>query len=426
MTAEVAVLNKGAVALAADSAVTIVNPNGKKVYNSVNKLFSLSRSAPIGVMIYGGAEICGVPWEVLIKEYRSELGDQRFDTLEEYCGSLREFVTASRFLTPQLQAYAVFDFARVMLRQFVVNEILSAVHRHFEENQTITRAKTVAIITATLADSIRFLEGLDYNPGFVATDVDRFVRRYRSQIDEALGPAIEDLPVGPKSMARIRRLFALLCCKQVPSPHQSGLVIAGYGESDLFPSVVSHRFDGYFLDKPRLSEGQVVTVGPSNSAAVMPFAQAEMVRLFMDGVDPSYRRTVAATIETFMTELPDIVVEAAGLTGSSKVRARTNLKLALEGVVEGYSESMRGYSGENHVMPVLEAVAALPKDELGAMAESLVNLTSFKRRVTLDTETVGGAIDVAVISKGDGFIWLKRKHYFEQEKNPQFVAKYYQ
>lgn len=67
----------------------------------------------------------------------------------------------------------------------------------------------------------------------------------------------------------------------------------------------------------------------------------------------------------------------------------------------------------------------LPKDELAAMAESLVNLTSFKRKVTLERETVGGPIDVAVISKGDGFVWIKRKHYFKPELNPQFLSKYY-
>lgn len=59
------------------------------------------------------------------------------------------------------------------------------------------------------------------------------------------------------------------------------------------------------------------------------------------------------------------------------------------------------------------------------MAESLVNLTSFKRRITAEMETVGGPIDVAVISKGDGFVWIKRKHYFEKDLNPGFFAKYY-
>jgi hypothetical protein len=43
----------------------------------------------------------------------------------------------------------------------------------------------------------------------------------------------------------------------------------------------------------------------------------------------------------------------------------------------------------------------------------------------MDTETVGGAVDVAVISKGDGFIWIKRKHYFKPELNARFFANYF-
>jgi hypothetical protein len=59
------------------------------------------------------------------------------------------------------------------------------------------------------------------------------------------------------------------------------------------------------------------------------------------------------------------------------------------------------------------------------MAEALVNLTSFKRRITAVAETVGGPIDVAVISKGDGFIWIRRKHYFKPELNHHFFSNYY-
>ena len=43
----------------------------------------------------------------------------------------------------------------------------------------------------------------------------------------------------------------------------------------------------------------------------------------------------------------------------------------------------------------------------------------------MDAETVGGPIDVAVISKGDGFIWIKRKHYFSTELNPCFNQNYF-
>jgi len=63
MTAEVVIANSGAVALAADSAVTI---GGQKIYNSALKLFALSKVAPVGVMIFGNAGLMSVPWETII------------------------------------------------------------------------------------------------------------------------------------------------------------------------------------------------------------------------------------------------------------------------------------------------------------------------------------------------------------------------
>lgn len=90
-----------------------------------------------------------------------------------------------------------------------------------------------------------------------------------------------------------------------------------------------------------------------------------------------------------------------------------------------YRKYLKAHIEETHVQPILDAVAALPKEELASMARALVNLTSFKRRVTLDAETVGGPIDVAVISKGDGLIWIDRKHYFDPALNHHFFANYF-
>jgi hypothetical protein len=61
---------------------------------------------------------------------------------------------------------------------------------------------------------------------------------------------------------------------------------------------------------------------------------------------------------------------------------------------------------------------------MAAMAESLVHITSLRRRISLNAETVGGPIDVALISKGDGLVWIKRKHYFDSELNPAFMQNY--
>lgn len=62
----------------------------------------------------------------------------------------------------------------------------------------------------------------------------------------------------------------------------------------------------------------------------------------------------------------------------------------------------------------------MPKEEVANMSESLINITSLKRKASSDIETVGREIDVALITKGDGFIWIKRKHFFDDELNYYF------
>ncbi|MDE0000257.1 MAG: hypothetical protein OXQ89_21140 [Rhodospirillaceae bacterium] len=62
--------------------------------------------------------------------------------------------------------------------------------------------------------------------------------------------------------------------------------------------------------------------------------------------------------------------------------------------------------------------------ELGEAAAALVSMSSFQQQMSLGRETVGGPVDVAVISKGDGFVWIERKHYFPKELNDHFFRNY--
>ncbi len=58
----------------------------------------------------------------------------------------------------------------------------------------------------------------------------------------------------------------------------------------------------------------------------------------------------------------------------------------------------------------MAALDALPRSDLATMAESLISLTALRARMSAgEMETVGGPIDVAVLSKGEGFVWVKRK-----------------
>ena len=70
---------------------------------------------------------------------------------------------------------------------------------------------------------------------------------------------------------------------------------------------------------------------------------------------------------------------------------------------------------------------AIFDSELALLAESMINITSLRRKVAIDNNigTVGGPIDVGMITKSDGFIWIKRKHYFDQAYNPQYFYSHY-
>ena len=92
MTAEVAIMNREAIALAADSAGTFREEMGQKIFTSASKIFTLSKYQPVGAMIYGSASLMGIPWETIIKIYRNKLGQMTFKTVAEYAKNFLNFL----------------------------------------------------------------------------------------------------------------------------------------------------------------------------------------------------------------------------------------------------------------------------------------------------------------------------------------------
>ena len=156
---------------------------------------------------------------------------------------------------------------------------------------------------------------------------------------------------------------------------------------------------------------------------IIPFAQGrEDAYAFMEGVNPRYKSRFDLALLTMLDHLWKWLAEndLKHLGNRRKNHIRQFMHMAGHAFEERMTKDRR----RNFVDSVVEAVGALPKDELASMAEALVNLTLFRLRVSMKIETVGGPIDVAVISKGDGFVWIKRKHYFRPELNLGFIENY--
>ncbi len=76
MTAEIVIMNKEAVALAADSAVSLVigpSESPQKIFTSANKIFGLSDNHAVSLMIYNNASFLGIPWEPVLTRFEESL-----------------------------------------------------------------------------------------------------------------------------------------------------------------------------------------------------------------------------------------------------------------------------------------------------------------------------------------------------------------
>ena len=75
------------------------------------------------------------------------------------------------------------------------------------------------------------------------------------------------------------------------------------------------------------------------------------------------------------------------------------------------------------ISEIIGTTESLSIDELGKEVETLVKMSSFKKRISNKPETVWWNIDVAVITKWDWFIRINRKHYFSKEYNEHYFKR---
>jgi hypothetical protein len=208
--------------------------------------------------------------------------------------------------------------------------------------------------------------------------------------------------------------------------NNSGLVIAGFGDKDYFPGVAAYRCYGLILGKLIVSEEKDKTENTSqnNGSGFMSFAQDDMIRAFMFGIGASSLADLQTRITRTIDEFHDALVKdgiALDISGdAAKVAALDKIKST---ITDGFNQGFINYMVRMHVRPLRNVLGSLPFDELAQLAETLVLLESLKERVTSPSASVSGPIDVAIISKNDGFIWVKRKHYFDPKLNPRFFAK---
>lgn len=421
MTSEVAVLNKSAVALATDSKVTVGSANQSKTYDTVNKLFMLSKTEPVGVMIYGNAEFMEFPWETIIKQYRSDTDGYFCSTIEDYGEDFIAYLTQ------------FFDFDHLDSSSNV-NNILSTwfetmmhtCHIRMRGAGGALKQEVARKVFEEVVDSyVAFARGHSEWGKAVGLTPAKIRKIYGNEIDVLIKQYFSQWATS-KTRQKLVRLAISLLGRNVYSRLYSGVVIAGFGQDEYFPSLISMRIDGVIGGELKHFLTINCNLSRQQLGGIYPFAQDDMVYRFMEGIDQGYDQYSSGVLRTlFADSTQGIVDKYVKLPKVRLQKLKAQLTREVDKAFDEAMDKLAEYRYENFSSKIIDTVVMLPKEELANLAESLVSLTSMQRRVSPEVESVGGPIDVAVISKGDGFIWLKRKHYFDIALNAHFCSNYF-
>lgn len=424
MTAEVAVLNSHGVSLAADSAVTL-GQDARKIYTSADKLFQLHQCDPVGVMIYGNANIGGLPWETVIKAFRAELKTDSYDTLSGYADRLIDFLRTNRdiFSKTREERHVALLCASVLMhvREQLKNKIDAEAAK---SKAGLSKQEVAALCDDVFTRRLALIRKQPLLDILGEAAADEIRQKYSSDISKAKKEIFGSVPMKRGSSQKLTSLAIEMLARHYFGPMQGGVVVAGFGKKQYLPELIAYEIEEFVLGKPRMVKVDGAAISDDNLGFIVPFAQQEMVHAFMEGANRelmSHIQSSAASLFTGSIEaiLAFLRTRDASLADEIEKSVTDPQRQALQKLFADWGKKRDGFWH-----PVLQIVAALPKDELAAMAEALVNLTKFRRRVTTMRETVGGPIDVAVITKGDGFVWVKRKHYFSPDLNPRVIARY--
>ncbi|SRR5579862_190050 len=412
MTSEIAVMNQRAVALAADSAVTLIDGGTVVVRNDQRKLYNLVEGRAVGVMFFGVADIMGHPWEHLIEHYQKKVRPKEFAHLGDYAQSFTGMLdNLKEFFPPDRQKD---DFKRLLASVYRYIFHLAQYLRETGEDQTISDGQILAEAISRIWHDYQFRDDGAPRPDlacFPQGFADKVAREHALIIDELIGYGFAPFGLGASAVQQLKEIAVFAVVKDLFLEDVTGLVFAGFGTDDRYPVCVTYLLSAIVLGIVKRGRASVDVIDTEIRSKIRMFADSEVTHAFIRGIDFGLERRVYGTMRMMLHAVVDEVVEAfpdADAARRDQVRKRFKSDL-----VPQYLDAFRGmigdYQQQAYINPVLRVLEIAARRELADTARELVSLNVFKKRIMAQKQTVGGAIDVAVISRENGFQWFTKQ-----------------
>jgi len=358
-------MNRLAVVLAADSASTVTywseKGNEDRYFKGTNKIFQLSTHHPVGLMIFDSADILKVPWEIVVKDFRRNLGSKSFASLDEYAKEFFSFLNSNtRLFPPSVQKDIFLQAARsASLRTlFRIQNV-----KEVEENKRRASADAALSTRRAEVDAMPLTGGIDPDAPSEA------IATWRGDLIKM----IEDWRAGigvtyPSDLVAFAELGILEVFKR-PGEFlgTTGLVFAGFGDHDVFPAMVAHNSHGIVAGRHVSVPSSQVAISHDLPAWLSAFAQTSMSDTFNLGLSEDIYASMMQALTDGLKDFASALAQSSAVDLAQIPDLDGLINLTRSAITNSILDKAR----EQHAYPLRRVLASLPVDEMADLAETL-------------------------------------------------------
>lgn len=397
MTSQLILGNGHGIAIASDSAVTM----GRRTFETSEKIYPLPLPHRLAVMHSGAVMFHGLPYGTVINEWIKSLGDVQLRSVGLYQESFvswlldnyKHWTTATALDTDILWAFRQ-DMNRIWERLHQLEDPMDA-----------------DSVTKVWQSELQAAEAFDRgNPQDRPIAERIFARLWPKDthdgrnLEELYEQYFDDVARSDEIDSLARNYMITSIERRYPNSEQSysQLVFVGYGSTEMTPNLYSCAFFGAlpeWLYEQVLNRNEARRVG-YGLYLINPFGQFDAIDLVFRGFDLRFiQATKSAVTKAFEGESEFEI---------SDDDPRLDYMNKLPGVIE---DSFYDFSESTRLQGLRRSIAGMPLATLARTAKSLIEVQRLSLDIAGELQTVGGSVDVGVVTLKDGFQWIRQKEF---------------
>ena len=402
MSIGICLYNLLGVSLAADSSYITNSNDVEHIYNSARKIFKLTSSKPLAAVVYSDKQFFkDIQISQIIDEFSIYL--DKSEPIRELKDILESF---TNFLAKN-ETYYKFDKNSSRYAKHMIYELADEVAKHLNafalDPNNYPFKEEINNLEDKIRNEIEFNIEIEGEPGiekvFAESLIEDFLDYIKENNDETIYSIAKQMENKLKSLLKLVGQYYFFTEPFIPVK----ILFIGYGEDDASPV-------GYSINLYDIFEGHVLKsinleLDPyENDRTAYFMGDTNALDIFTDNIDGLVRDKLE---ETPLTIYKDALKEQDFLTDDKK----SLLNDSFEAFSEDVSSDLYGKSLKETWFPLNSLIRDLPIPDLVELAGGLAKMSAFRAKYINheDDEYIKEPIDIAYITKTEGFVWVKNK-----------------